>query len=278
MKRTLARVLDFPDELRERLLLEPEPFDELLAAWLGAVAARECGPEQIQWGLAYPWERPPQSYLLRDGEVLPPDERYARDRHPILAFGSNVAPETLARKFAHFTEPSDREVLVLAGELHDFDVAAAATVAIYGAMPATLFSSPGARVRAAVLYTTDAQATQLTWSELSYRFGRLDDIHLAVDDSGEPITCVLVYVNRFGAFAPDGEPVALAAVPARERRAPALTQRELLDRVAELIGLAGADDVVRAVHDCPGDLFHRVRAHVRPRALAFDSDRWTPYS
>jgi CBS domain-containing protein len=271
-------VLDFPPELRERLLLEEGPFDEVLERWLGAALPRECGPEQIDWGLAYPWDRPPESYVLRGAEVEPPDdaEAWARDRHPVLAFGSNAAPSTLARKFAHFEDTRDREVLVVAGDLHDFDVGAAATVAIYGAMPATLFPSPGTAVRAAVLYLTDAQATQLTWSELSYRFGRLSaritsELDLRVDG-------VLAYVNRFGAFAPDGEPLALAAVAATDRTAPALSQRELLDRVAPLIGVATADDVVRAVHEDPADVFRRVRAHVRPRALPFASDRWTPFS
>jgi hypothetical protein len=270
-------VLEFPPELRERLLLEEAPFDEVLERWLGAALPRDCGPEQIDWGLAYPWDRPPQSYLLRGEEVVPPDdaEAYARDRHPILAFGSNAAPSTLTRKFAHFEDARDREVLVVAGDLHGFDVGAAATVAIYGAMPATLFASPGTAVRAAVVFLTDAQATQLTWSELSYRFGRLRvDI---TNELGLRLDSVLAYVNRFGTFAPHGEPVALAAVPATGRTAPALTQRELLDRVAALVDLEDADAVVNAVHADPADVFRRVRAHIRPRALPFDSDRWTPY-
>jgi hypothetical protein len=271
-------VLDFPPELRERLLLEPEQFDEVLGSWLGAVRPRACGPEQIEWGLAYPWERPPQSYLLTDDGVTTPHDVDAltAERHPILAFGSNAAPATLQRKFGHFDDARDREVLVLAGELHGFDVGAAATVAIYGAMPATLFESPGAAVRAAVVYATDAQATQLTWSELSYRFGRLEGVRFTTDD-GRTLDSVLAYANRFGAFAPDGHPLALAAVPARERTAPALTQRELLDLAAGLMGLPDADAVVHAVHEEPGRVFTLVREHVRPRALPFASERWTPY-
>lgn len=267
-------MLEFPDELRDRLALGPEAFDELLGSWLGAVTPRACGPDEIAWGLAYPWERPPESYLLKDGEVLAPDAAYTEDRHPILAFGSNAAPSTLLRKFGHFEDASDRDILVLAGDLHDFDVGAAATIAIYGAMPATLFASPGTAVRAAVLYATGAQATQLTWSELSYRFGRLDGIRF---DGDCELDSVLAYVNRFGTFAPDGEPLALAAVPAANRAAAALTQRELLDRAAQLLGLDGADAVVRAVHDDAADVFRRVRRHIRPLAQAFDSPHWVPY-
>ena len=69
--------------------------------------------------------------LLTD---LKPEERklaveaLARERHPIVAFGSNAAPVTLKRKFAHFSDEVDRTVLVLAGELHGFDVGAAASL------------------------------------------------------------------------------------------------------------------------------------------------------
>jgi hypothetical protein len=44
-----------------------------------------------------------------------------------------------------------------------------------------------------------------------------------------------VYVSRHGPLALDGGPVALAAVPARGRRLPALTQPELLEALRERI-------------------------------------------
>ena len=206
-------------ELRERLLLDPAAFDAFLFEYLGAIPARDYGPQQLEFALTYPWARPESSYLLSsDGEVGEPDLDRAQGRHPILAFGSNAAPSTLRRKFAHFEDPADREILVLAGDLHDYDVGPAASVAIYGAMPATLFASPGTAVRAAVLFATDNQATQLTWSELTYVFGRLD-----VRFSAElEVTTVLAYASRFGTFCPDGEPLALAAVRAdRPDRRPA---------------------------------------------------------
>jgi hypothetical protein len=86
----------------------------------------------------------------------------------------------LTQKFAHFPDEVDRTALILIGELHDFDVGAAASLAPFGYMPATLFASPGTVVRAAIVWATAAQVTQLTWSEIPYRFGRLDDAHFAM--------------------------------------------------------------------------------------------------
>jgi hypothetical protein len=275
-------VLDLPSELRDRLLLDPEGFDEVLGSWLGAVEPRDYGAEQLEHALGYPWERPKRSYLLQDDLVSDVDaaliERHSAGRHPILAFGSNAAPSALIRKFAHFEDPYDREILVLAGDLHDFDVGAAATVAIYGAMPATIFASPDTKVRAAVLFATPAQATQLTWSELSYFFGHLTDVRFEVDEADVEVTEVIAYVNRFGAFAPDGDPIALAAVPARDRTVAALGQRELLDRVGRIAFGTDCEDVVRRVHESPGEVFRAVREHIRPLAVPFSATNWRPLS
>ncbi len=261
-----------PADLLARLALDADAFDTLAAEWFAAMEGRPFGPEQLAHALAYPWERPVRSYRLRDGEVeLVDDPEPPPGRHPILAFGSNGAPSTLQRKFAHFEDPRDREITVHAGELHDFDVGPAASIAVYGALPATLFPSPGTRVRAAVLHCTDAQATQLTWSELSYHVG-----HLEVVFEGTPAT-VLAYASRFGTLCPDGEPVALAAIPATGRTAPALTQQELLDVAARLtLGPdATARDIVALVFADPARAFALVREHLRPRARPFSASGWT---
>lgn len=263
-------------ELRERLALGEDDFATFLTGYLGAVPPRDYGPEQADHALGYPWARPPDSYRLRDGEVHPYDGD-TEDRHPILAFGSNASPSALTRKFAHFETPEDRDVLVLAGDLHDFDVGPAAAVAAYGAMPATLFESPGTRVRAAIVYATDAQATQLTWSELTYRFGRLRPVRFVAAD--HEVDEVFAYVHRFGHYRPDGEPLALAAVEAEGRRSRAVTQRELLGRIAAQVVRDGAsaEDLIEAVYvDGPGAVLARLREHVMPCGEPFASERWTP--
>lgn len=278
-------------ELVARLGLGDAEFRALIAEIARAIPAREYHAEALAHAVGYPWGRPPGSYELRDGEVrllaeLPRGERAelieryrGAGRVPLLAIGSNAAPEVLLRKFDHFEPAEDRAVLALTGWLRDFDVGPAATVAIYGSMPATVFPSPGTEVAATVLWVTGPQFTQLTWSEVSYWLGRLHT-PFAVAEVDVSFDDVLLYVSRFGAFAPEGEPVALAAVPARGRTAAALTQEELL-AVAAALALgprAGAEDLVRASCEDMGGLVGRVAETVWRHSVPFESPLWTPYA
>lgn len=279
-------------ELRRRLAMDEATFGAYIDGLVGRLPARSCDAAAIALALGYPWERPRGSYLLR-GELvvrlaeLEPAQREdvlarfaapAGDRLPLLSIGSNGAPEALRRKFAHFESEPDRDVLVLTGHLRDFDVGAAAQPALYGSLPATLFPSPGTAVRAAVLWVTPAQFAQLTWSELSYRLGRLR-ARFEVEESGHAFERVAVFVSRFGGFCPRGDPVALAAVPARGRRVPALTQAELLTTAARLtLGPeAGAEDWIRAVVERPAELFARLPTTLHRAARPFHSERWAPF-
>ena len=196
-------------------------------------------------------------------------------RLAVLAIGSNAAPEALERKFTHFPDEDDRAVLVLTGRLHDFDVGVAAQPTMYGSMPATLFPSPGTAVCASVLWVTPAQFTQLAWSEISYRLGRLRT-RFEIDGGGG-FDEVLVFVSRFGAFCPDRQPAALASIPASGRTAPALSQEQLLDAAAALaIGPeAKAEMLVRAIFEDAGQINPRIAATIHASAQPFSSEHWT---
>jgi hypothetical protein len=280
-------------KLLERLAMDDREFAAFIRVVVAQLAPRECDAAAIALALGYPWTRPPGSYLLSGEavELLASLAALDRDRLiaglttpdsgrlPVLSIGSNAAPEVLARKFAHFGGEEDRTVLALTGRLHDFDVGVAAQPTMYGSMPATLFPSPGTAVRATVLWVTAAQFTQLAWSEITYRLGRLRT-RFDVDESPTGFEEVLVFVSRFGAFCPDGEPVALAAIPASGRTAPELTERQLLDRAAALaIGPdAGAETLVRAILEDPADTVVKIAATVHGAALPFASKRWTPFA
>jgi hypothetical protein len=283
-------------ELLERLALDDAGFREYILRFIAQVPSRSCDAAAFAWACGYPWARPAGSYLLRDGdatllaELDEPErertiERFSaggRDRvsrAPLLAIGSNAAPDTLRRKFAHFPDPADRTVLAVTGRLHDFDVGFSAQPALYGAMPATIFPSPGTQVATALLWVTPAQFTQLTWSELSYRLGRLRT-RFSVDDADERFDEVLVFVSRWGAFTVDGGPAALAAVPADGRTAPALTQQQALDRAAALAFGDGSDarTLVRAVFEDFAALTARVAPTLHRAAQPFASERWTPFA
>jgi hypothetical protein len=275
-------------ELLARQALPDEDFLDHFVGLLAHIPPREWTRESFEHGLRYPWTRPERSYLLRDGEALllhelAPAEREATlQRHvgpraPLIAFGSNAAPKNLALKLAHHEDPEDREVLVLYGELHDLDVVAAAAVAFYGAMPATLTASPGTSVSAALLLVNAAQLTTLTWGELPYRIGRLHGAGFTVEEGVEPfdVGSPLAFVSRWGAFAPDGAPAPLAAVAGRDRRSPAWEQRELLDRVAQIVlGEGGGEALLRALVTDVAGMAARAIPVLREYAQPFEFPGW----
>ncbi len=280
-------------ELLDRFALDDRQFKELIRALAARLPPRAYEAASFERALGYPWERPPGSYLMTSAGVellvdMSAAEREralaqftsgGAERSPVLAIGSNAAPETLTNKFAHFPDEDDREVLAFTGRLHDFDVGAAAQPTAYGSMPATLFPSPGTKVCATLLWVTSTQFTQLAWSEFSYRLGRLRT-RFEVDEDGTHFDEVLVFVSRFGAFCVDERPVALAAVEADGRTVESLTQQQLLDAAAKLaLGPeAEAEMLVRETFEDMAAIAPKIAATVHGASLPFSSERWTPFS
>lgn len=273
--------LDEP-ELTRRLGLGHEDFVALIRGFAAQVGPRPFEDAEYDLALTYPWARPASSFLLDGAQTVPLEAAPAtatEGRFALLAFGSNAAPETLTRKFAHL-DPAERRIAVEAGDLHDFDVAAAALPAAYGSFPATLIPSPGTAVRAAVLWVSPLQLTTLAWTEVSYLLGRLEPVRFEPDvpDAARPER-LLAFVSRWGALAIDGSPAPLDALPARGRAAPAWTQEALLDHLAEaaLGPGAAARELVAAIYaDFPGTL-ERVGPHLAQGPSASDAPGWTRY-
>jgi hypothetical protein len=280
-------------ELLARLAMSDEEFIELAMGWAQAVGPREFSDQIYERALGYPWARPAKSYLLTGEQVEPFDEVPAElreevltglgtedvERYPLLAFGSNGAPETLMLKFGHLAE-EDRRVLVTSGNLYDFDVGVAAMPTVYGAVPATIFPSPGTAVRASVLWVTTAQLVALTWSEISYRLGRLEPVRFDPDYDESPATDrVFAFASRWGAHCVDGDPVAMQAIPAVDRIAPALTQEQLLDQIARSVfgDTANARDLITRVMEDFSTTATTVGPVLRNTARPFECDRWTPF-
>jgi hypothetical protein len=276
-------------ELLERLALDDAQLIAVMRGYWSAAGRREFQPSVLEWALGYPWDRPPASYILRGEDVQLLDEidpgnrasvvrNFTENRHPLLSFGGNAAPSWLTTKFAHFPDEADRTVLVLTGELYDFDVGAAASLAPTGYMPATLFASRGTVVRAAIVWATAAQATQLTWTEIPYRLGRLDDAHFAMDEADVAVEEIFAYIHRLGSFCIDGSPVALAAIPATDRTATAMTQEQLLDVAAGMVigPDARAEDLVRAIYEDMAGVADRASETVWQSSVQLQSS-WTPF-
>jgi hypothetical protein len=280
-------------ELLARLSMSDEEFIALAMGWVQAVGPREFTDQIFERALGYPWARPAKSFLLTGEQVQPLEEvpTHVREevlssltggdvqRYPLLAFGSNGSPEALVLKFGHLGE-EDRRILVTSGDLYDFDVGAAAMPTVYGALPATIFSSPGTAIRASVLWTTTAQLVALTWGEISYRLGRLEPVRFDPDNADLPaVERVFAFVSRWGAHCVGGEPVAMQAIPAVGRLAPALTQEQLLDQIARSVfgDTASARDLVTHVMEDFSTAATTVGPTLRETARPFESERWTPF-
>ena len=273
--------------LRERQGMSDEEFLEFLAGLLEAIGTRELEEEHFERAIGYPWGRPPGSCLVTDEGVKDlgdidasrrvelVSDYVAADRVRLLAYGANGSPERLALKLAHLPD-GHREALILAGDLEDFDVGAAAQPPLFSSMPATLIPSPGTAVRVAVLLLTPIQFTALWWTELSYKLGALTDVTLTTEITEEPIKRLIVFISRFGAFCVDGSPVAMAAIAAKNRHSTALTQTEILDAAARMsIGEgSSARDLIKASFEYPAAFMADRYASFQAASVAFESEHW----
>ena len=150
------------------------------------------------------------------------------ERTPVLAYGSNAAPEQLARKYADFGE---RVVIpVIKARLAGFDVVYSPHFTSYGSIPATLEASADTVVEIAVTFLTASQLALMHTTEGMGRggaFGRLAGIGLEVDGLGV-LDAAFAYLSRRGSLALNGAPLALSAVAARGRRFAAAAEGEVL--------------------------------------------------
>lgn len=173
--------------------------------------------DAVARALDYPYDAPAGSFLFRDGRAEPyqPPGREAHGlRVPVIGYGSNRAPVQLARKYS-----GAARIPVEAGWLEGFDAVHAARLSGYGAVPATLAPCPGCRVAVKLVWLSLDQLPAMHASEaigVGYDFGVLE-APVRAERSGL-LPRAFVYVARSGAFAPDGEPMALEGIAAEGRR------------------------------------------------------------
>lgn len=178
--------------------------------------------------MRYPYAVPARAFAQLGHQTLSPDdvEIDLAERTALLAYGSNGSPEVLGRKLALSSDP----VLVEPAWLHDYDVVYSAHISPYGAVPATLQSSPGTTVRVTVLHLTPEQLRLLSATEPNYEASVLDDVRCELA-SGAAMTELAVYLSRHGCLLLDGVEVALIAVPASERRFAEMGEPQILERL-----------------------------------------------
>ena len=173
--------------------------------------------------LDYPFAIPRRSFVFIGGEAreLAEVDVAAPVRPPLLAYGSNAAPEMLRRKLGDDPAPA----LLLRAVLRDFDAVYSDHVSAYGAVPATLGASPGAELPVFVAYMSAAQRELIAASEPNYELRRLRGVECRLEDDGEVLSELDAYVSRHGHLPGEGgAPLALSAIPARGRVLPEVDQ------------------------------------------------------
>ncbi|MCE2516836.1 MAG: hypothetical protein J4F41_03160 [Alphaproteobacteria bacterium] len=202
----------------------------------------------------YPYPAPSGDFWMRNGlPELRPDGITADElagRTAVISVGSNRAPLQLRRKFG-----LEAELPVTACVLKDCDVVYAATLSYYCAAPATACPSPGTSVTLNITWLDDAQLLHMHDTEalgIAYDFVRLDDgcvDHGRRQGGAVFDQPVYGYQSRSGLYAPDGEPLAHALIPAEGRRFDAVTEDAVLTRIKAMAGkkmagkkMAGAED------------------------------------
>ena len=258
--------------------------------------------EAVETAKRYPFPRPGYSFLYVDGDALPllsldesleeaevdVDGRAVRagtllqqrgitapaplsQRTPVLAYGANAAPERLNRKFA----PVGSAVFpVLQARLHGFDIVHAAHISSYGAVPATIAPSPGTVCDIAITCLDARELGRMHETEFrrhTYRFGPLRNIRLE-PDLLPAMDTVSTYVGGYGHIAPEGAPLALAAIRAEGRRFRTCSQTEALEAIQAMLGVPGPldDFILGAVDDEAVRLERtaRLRAEAQPFCCA----------
>lgn len=201
----------------------------------------------------YPYRRPVGSFGFDgdSGAVGPLARLDWAGRVPVLAIGSNAAPEQLARKFV----PGGWGTIpVTTARLVGHDVVFAARLAAYGACPATLVRCAGVIAHVHVTWLTAWQLQHMDATEgLSaappvYRRVEMAAADVQLDPipglDGPPPS-VWAYEATTGALRLDSTPWALAAIEADRRVWPERTQREVLMHLAGIFGVTDAEAVVR---------------------------------
>ena len=189
--------------------------------------------------LTYPYPAPAHDYVFRAGTAQPvtaltPDDRAGRV--PVLAIGSNRAPEQLRRKYA---DMPDAEIAVERIWLDGFDVVYSAHLSGYGAVAATLLAVPATRVEISVTWIPQQLMGRMHATEgigTFYDYVELRGLS-ARSVSGNEIRRAFGYVCRLGALNLGGVARALSAIPAQGRTIPALDQRQVQEAAIRKLGL-----------------------------------------
>eukprot|EP00210_Caulerpa_lentillifera_P005579 g5336.t1 len=249
MKRLLSRNMSVPEETRDQKLVRAKgyPYSRPTSSFLYASGAAIPFRNEL-------WKGP--EYLKELLETISPHSDFDlkeytnTEWHAVLAIGSNASPEQLYRKY------SQQGVIipVIQSVLFDFDVVYAPLVSSYGSCTATLQASKGTVVELFVTYLTTPLLDQMIETEGAYDLVKVSNIELHVGHSLKDyndgnnnyvsLDPVLQFNHQNGVpHIPLNEsemsghsPISLKAIPAVNRKYPALDQVEMLTCIKQLNG------------------------------------------
>jgi len=227
--------------------------------------------DPVQRALTYPYTAPDHDYVFRGGTAAAVVRLADADREgrvPVLAIGSNRAPEQLARKFA---DMPDAEIPVERVRIRGFDVVHSAHLSGYAALAATLLQAPEVSAQIAITWIPPRLMPRMHATEgigTFYDFVAFDG--LAVERlAGGAMIGAYGYVCRLGALDFGDGPRGLSAVAARFRPWPAIDQRAAQEAAIARLDLAC--DVETFVRENAADpaLRSAREAKLRRDAIAF---------
>ncbi|USG60182.1 hypothetical protein NBZ79_13450 [Sneathiella marina] len=186
---------------------------------------------KIDRALGYPYERPETSYLFSGGiaKNLPGDIDLT-DRQPVLACGSNGAPEQLLRKYG---ARSDIAIPVTAATMSDIACTYSAHFSSYGSIAAALCTVPGIESRVHITWLTEAELQRMHETEaigMNYHFAHLEGVTIQCEATG-PIKNLHAYISLRGSLLLDGKPVLLKGIPAKKTHLLKLDQRAMQEEI-----------------------------------------------
>ncbi|MBU9723272.1 MULTISPECIES: hypothetical protein [Bacillaceae] len=154
---------------------------------------------------------------------------------PVLAIGSNGAPEQLARKFK---DKENTIIPVIKAKLYDFDVVYSAHITSYGAAPATLQVSQGTKVDLKVTYLTNELLEIMNKTEsvgVNYDLVNLKNVKVEFEN-GHVLSTVYCYISNHGCLTINNECIPLTATRADNRKYESMTTQDVLKKINQVHG------------------------------------------
>jgi len=150
------------------------------------------------------------------------------ERIPVLAFGANLSPGSLASKFAKVGRKDALFIPTAYTTLINHDVVWSGGPGMNGNFIAVLYAGPeveGTEVQVGINFLTREQLLVMNATELSYQLAWAD-----VSIEGHPVRAYY-YVGQDQIYIKDGSPLAIESVPAKNRSIDESNTTELLNEV-----------------------------------------------